>query len=406
MNTRKWLVPSGTVILVALATLALAIGLTQAQGPEEEINAPSAIEAVTAVNDRIPIQGRLTDNNGDPVPLGDYDVRFRLYESYAGGTPICTDVQSVGVVDGLFSTYMDDCGDALYGQSIWLTVEVVGDGEMTPREAIYPVPYALTLRPGAVISDNQTSSIFSVKNYGNGGGLEVYGESGEGIASYSASGRGVYGFSNSSYGVFGESMNSRGVYGSSTNGPGVRGYSDNDCGVVGYGNVGAAICAVGNGRIESSANSYIWISGNNLVKANSNDTTVFERDFYGGFKVSGGTGASSQVVVLPVTIPGQLYGQDVTVTRMDLYYRVSADLTAITNVVMRRQDGVDAGDIVFTDGTDYTCIAAQCEEHWDLTQNNVLSDQQGILYIAFELSFPDDTAYVHIGGVRLTLEHE
>ncbi|MGC9024986.1 MAG: hypothetical protein ACP5NB_09205 [Chloroflexia bacterium] len=74
---------------------------------------------------------------------------------------------------------------------------------------------------------------------------------------------------------------------------------------------------------------------------------------------------------------------------------------------MRRQNGVGAGDLIFRDETDYVCPApTQCVKHWDLTTNNVLSDQRGILYIAFQLSFASETAYVNIGGVRLTLEHD
>ena len=68
---------------------------------------------------------------------------------------------------------------------------------------------------------------------------------------------------------------------------------------------------------------------------------------------------------------------------------------------------VEAGDLVFSDGTDLTCVpGSQCSKHWDLSQNNVLNDQQGILYLAFELGFPSSTDYVQIGGVRLTLEHD
>jgi hypothetical protein len=56
-------------VLVLGLLLALAVGLSLAQEPEppeEEINALSVIEA-DSVSGRIPIQGRLTDNNDDPV---------------------------------------------------------------------------------------------------------------------------------------------------------------------------------------------------------------------------------------------------------------------------------------------------------------------------------------------------
>jgi hypothetical protein len=77
-------------------------------------------------------------------------------------------------VDGLFSTYMD-CGDVLHGQEVWLSIEVEDDGEMTPRQSIYPVPYALTLRPGALISSSISGAIVHIENsHTSGRGLRSY----------------------------------------------------------------------------------------------------------------------------------------------------------------------------------------------------------------------------------------
>ena len=45
---------------------------------------------------------------------------------------------------------------------------------------------------------------------------------------------------------------------------------------------------------------------------------------------------ANKLVVLPITIFGQLYGQDVTVTAVDLYYTVLADLAGINNTSMRQ----------------------------------------------------------------------
>jgi hypothetical protein len=407
MNTRKWLIVSSIVTLVMLV---LAVGLTQAQapGPEGAIGTQAETGIMDAVYGHIPVQGKLTDENGNPLPVADYDITFRLYDNYVGGTLLCSNTRSVGVVGGLFSTYINSCGSALNGRMVWLSIEVNDDGEMTPRQAINPVPYAFSLRPGAVISDTTSNPVLNINNYGSGEGLEAYSVSGKGVAGYSGSSSGVYGFSSSSAGVYGESMNNKGVYGVSTDQAGVRGYSDNGCGVEGSGNVGAAICAVGNGRIQSTANSYLWISGSSLQKASSDDQTRFEYDLYGGYKVYGGSDwGTPKTVLFPITIPGQLYGQNVKVTGLDLYYTISADLTGISISSMRRQNGVGAGDLILRDETDLTCTpGSQCSHHWSLTTNNVLSDQQGIVYVGFQLNFASDSAYVHMGGIRLTLEHD
>ena len=283
--------------------------------------------------------------------------------------------------NGLFSTYIPCSSSVIDGRQLYLGVQVGTDAEMTDRQPIYPVPYAWSLRPGALISDTMSGAPLNVYNHGSGWGLDVY----------SAGHDAVHGRTGSSNhaGVAGESWGSGiGVYGESA--------------------TGVAIRAAGTGVIQSTARSYLWISGNALQKANSADTTVFVYDLYGGYQVQGGSDwIHNKTVLVPVTIPGQLYGQNITVTGLDLYYNTSDDLTGITISAMRRQNGVGAGDLIFWDGTDYVCpVPAQCVKHWDLTQNNVLSDERGILYIAFEFGFSSGTSYVNIGGVRLTLEHD
>ncbi len=101
----------------------------------------------------IPVQGRLTTAAGSPVN-GDTTLTFKLYEFSVGGAAICTDSKSVPVTNGLFSTIIEGClREIFYGQQLYLGITVSGDTEMTPRQAIYPVPYALSLIPGAIINN-------------------------------------------------------------------------------------------------------------------------------------------------------------------------------------------------------------------------------------------------------------
>ncbi len=377
MNVNKWLNASKAVALAMALVLLLAAGLSLAQEPNKaEDNARQADEMQSA-GPIIPIQGMLTDSSGNPLS-GEYSITATLYTDDAGGEALCFDRDTVQATDGQFNMKMNFCtSDDIDGKALYLGIKVGSDPEMTPRQEIYPVPYAWSLRPGAIISASRSSSsILHIENW-------------------SASGRGLRAYAMAESGV------NYGVVGASRSPDGYGGYFYNNGG-------GTALYVDGTGTIKSSAKSYVWVSGNNLVKANSDDTTKFSRDLYGGFKITGGSGwATPKVVVLPVTIAGQLYGQNITVTGLDLYYTVSADLTAITATSMRRQNGVGAGDVIFTDSTDLTCTSgSQCEKHWDLTQNNILSDGQGIIYIAFELGFPDSTANVQIGGVRLTIEHD
>lgn len=369
-----------TSVLVLGLLLALAVGLSLAQEPEPpegSINRVSEVEEAAAVGSRIPVQGRLTDDSGNPLN-GTYSIRFRLYDAATGGTALCEDTNSVSVENGLFySEIYGNCGsDDMDGQQLYLGIKVGTDDEMTDRQGIYPVPYAFSLRPGAVISDTRSGRVLYVRNYG----------SGQGLLGYSKNHDGVYGWSDAS--------DHAGVSGENTGG---------GVGVYGWSNSGPAIKAAG--RIESTANSYVWISGNDLRKKNPTDTTQFECDVYGGVKATRGADTGTKDVMLPVTLPGQLYGQDVTLTGIDVYFESETDFDGIGVTAVRRQSGAGSGDLIRWDDTDRVCESA-CSYHLDLTTNNVLDDEHGVVYIAFQLFFSGSSTYVQIGGVRLTLEHD
>jgi hypothetical protein len=72
---------------------------------------------------------------------------------------------------------------------------------------------------------------------------------------------------------------------------------------------------------------------------------------------------------------------------------------------VRRQTGAGSGDLIRWNGDDRVCESA-CSYHLDLTNNNVLDDEHGVVYIGFQMFFTSASSYVHLGGVRLTLEHD
>jgi hypothetical protein len=362
--------------------LALVAGISLAQGPEplgREASAEREVGAAAALGDGIPIQGRLTDNGGNPLPDGTYSLTFRLYDTPTGGTPLCEDTDLENVEDGLFSAYLNHCTSSdIDGQQLYLGIQVEGDPEMTPRQGIHAVPYAWSLRPGAEIKgdiDGDSDSILYAYNTGSGAGVWATSLEGEGI--------------------HGSSWDDTGVYGSSLTGTGV--HADSLSGV--------AVMADGTGIIQSTARSYVWISGNDLRKKYSTDTTQFECDLYGGVKVTRGADVGTKDVMLPVTLPGQLYGQDVTLTGIDVYFESNGDFDGIGVTAVRRQTGAGSGDLIIRDTAPRVCTPA-CSYHLDLTKNNVLDDQRGIVYVAFQLFFGGASSYVQIGGVRLTLEHD
>ena len=172
-------------------------------------------------------QGRLIDSGA--AANGAYDVRFSLYDAEAGGAQVGSTLarDDVPVVDGYLTVELD-FGAAFDGGARWLEVEVrpgASTGNytpLTPRTSLAGAPYALGLRPGAVVNTSEVNVpaiTVSAPNMnsnalvatGNANGYAV-------VFSEDASATG-------GYGVYGKSASGSGVYGQSTTsfGIGVRG---------------------------------------------------------------------------------------------------------------------------------------------------------------------------------------
>ena len=103
-------------------------------------------------------QGRLLDENGNPVPDGNYDVDYNLYQVASGGTAVYTETQSVPVEDGLFTTSLGLTSlitPTLFAQPTWLEVSVNGE-TLAPRQQLQGSPYAFSLVSGAVVQGSET----------------------------------------------------------------------------------------------------------------------------------------------------------------------------------------------------------------------------------------------------------
>ena len=69
------------------------------------------------------------------------------------------------------------------------------------------------------------------------------------------------------------------------------------------------------------------------------------------------------------------------------------------------QEDADSWVSVVADTSNHTSNVADSFT-LDLSQNNVLSSDQGIFALYMNLAFVNDTDYVQIAGVRLLLEHK
>jgi len=261
--------------LLAVLFLAPTVAFSQEQGPQPQGQPqPQGDASITAtVGNKISYQGLLKEG-GNPV-TGSRDMIFRLYSNSACTTQVGSDITKSGVqvANGLFKVDLEVIHNLFNGQALWLKAWV-GSTDLGMCQEILPVPYALSLRPGAEVTGNSSDPILRVTNRGNGTGIYgfsydgyagVYGASdlhygvwGEGHygvlgQTYDASGQGVVGraFSNSgtTYGVYGKSQSpdgyggyfentaltgpAYGVYSKSDKGTGIYGEGE-DYGVSGY----------------------------------------------------------------------------------------------------------------------------------------------------------------------------
>ena len=153
--------------LVALLALLWATGGVVAGPPAEGPGGEVTIAGTVA--SKISYQGRLTDSAGNPLD-GTYTMQFQLYDAQSGGTMLWdSGAQSVQVTDGLFNVELGVDQSDFNGQELWLAVFVDGEA-LLPRQQILPVPYALSLRPGAQIRDEDVGhATLSVQNGWPGG---------------------------------------------------------------------------------------------------------------------------------------------------------------------------------------------------------------------------------------------
>lgn len=105
----------------------------------------------------VPYSGQLTDG-GVPVNGTRY-FTLRLYDAPSGGTIVFTQAESLQVIDGIYHTQLQTVETVWNGADRWLGVSVNGGAELTPRQKIGWVPYAVhTLtNPPTLVVRPQTS---------------------------------------------------------------------------------------------------------------------------------------------------------------------------------------------------------------------------------------------------------
>jgi hypothetical protein len=129
--------------LVATAGLILLAGL--AWSPPASASVPNLLTE----------QGRLLDASNTPL-TGSATLVFSVYNAATGGTALWTETQTVTLDGGYFSARLGEVTslpvDLFTGAELFLGVAVNADAEMTPRQTLDSVPYAL-------VADNAVGDI-------------------------------------------------------------------------------------------------------------------------------------------------------------------------------------------------------------------------------------------------------
>ena len=105
--------------------------------------------AYAEVPQYISYQGKLMDATGDKAVTGSITMTFRLYDASTGGTELWKEAHSISLAEadkGLFNVVLGSVtslSSTDFNTPMWLSVQVTGDSEMTPRQRLTASGYAL-----------------------------------------------------------------------------------------------------------------------------------------------------------------------------------------------------------------------------------------------------------------------
>ncbi len=142
----RWLLPTPGNALFTLLVVASLFWATGAGALP--LKAPTlAGDSTTTIS----YQGRLADSSGDPITTGPEGIgmQFQLYNTDTGGSSLWEEPHTaVPVEDGLFHVLLGSTNPIpvsllANNSTLWLGITVGSDSEMTPREQIASVPYAM-----------------------------------------------------------------------------------------------------------------------------------------------------------------------------------------------------------------------------------------------------------------------
>ena len=104
----------------------------------------SLCSALAEVPQTISYQGVLKDSDGQLVADGEYTLTYRLYNAEDGGDSLWAEAITDSVNGGVFNAVLGKQTplDLPFDQPYWLSIEVDGGGELSPRVEFTAAQYA------------------------------------------------------------------------------------------------------------------------------------------------------------------------------------------------------------------------------------------------------------------------
>lgn len=124
--------------------------------------------AVASVPPIINYQGKLLQPSGAPVPDSTYQMQFAIYDVPTGGTALWSETNpSVQVKGGLFAVLLGSINNlpanVFDNQNRWFGVKVGSDLEMTPRQQVASVAFAVKANSADVAASVPDGTITTSK---------------------------------------------------------------------------------------------------------------------------------------------------------------------------------------------------------------------------------------------------
>jgi len=366
------------LILVLVLGLGLGGGKVLAQ-----TSPPQEIKLATTVD--LPIQGRLLTASGVPVN-GGVEAGFRLYSAATDGTLYCEDYHAFNVTNGLYSTTLQCPRQYLDGRDLYLAVKLEGDDEMTPRQKILPVAYAVSFLPGAFVQDAAgTGPVLALagSNPGLPGAFYAINGDAQGIAAW---------LDNSS-----ASDATLVVRNMDTDGPLFKGFSgsgeDYDFQIS------------SSGSIESQAISTLTIPGSNIHINNPCANPVYLSD--GSLRVTTTSPSCSFSALLSMELPATLYGTNVRVEGFTFYLYTTSSDAYIDALQINVQNTTSAMPFVMAE-SDLNYFTPGIYSSFSIfpTAHALLGPSYyGPVTMKFDCILTNNTSYIELRSVRVSLSH-